>query len=127
MVETDLNTERLQKELYKYKGKIIRVIDGDTMDISVDLGFGITIEQRFRINDFDAPETWRPRNEAEKKHGEQATNRAKELLTGNFIYMESSKVPGIYGRYSTSIWLDDGRNFAEVMISEGFQKKEAYK
>lgn len=126
MVKTNLNIENLQKELYKYKGTINRVVDGDTMDISVDLGFGITIDQRFRIKDFDAPETWRPRNELEKEHGKQATDRAKELLVDKTIYMESSKVPGIYGRYSASIWLDDGRNFADVMISEGFQKKEKY-
>ena len=116
----------LLNSLYKYRAKIVRVVDADTMDITVDLGFGVTITQRFRINDYDAPETWRPRNEAEKVHGEQATSRAKELLVDKPIIIESSKVPGVYGRYSATIWLEDGRNFSEVMISEGFQKKEVY-
>ena len=113
-------------DLYQYKGKIDRVVDADTVDASLDLGFGITMTQRFRINDYDAPETWKPRNEAEKAHGKEATARAIELLVGKEVLFQSSKVPGIYGRYGATIWLEDGQNYAEVMISEGFSKKETY-
>jgi len=113
-------------ELYQYKGKILRIVDADTVDAELDLGFGITMTQRFRINDYDAPETWKPRNEKEKEHGSAATKRATELLVGKEILFKSSKVPGIYGRYGATIWLEDGRDFAEVMISEGFSKKKSY-
>lgn len=113
-------------ELYQYKGKILRVVDADTVDAAVDMGFGITMTQRFRLNDYDAPETWKPRNEAEKKHGKEATARAIELLIDKEILIKSTKVAGIYGRFGATIWLEDGRNFAEVMISEGFSKKEKY-
>ena len=113
-------------ELYIYKGKVIRVVDGDTIDAELDLGFGITMKQRFRMNDYDAPETWRPRNEAEEKHGQAAKKRAEELLLGKLIYLKSSKVPGIYGRYGATIWLEDGRDFVEIMISEGFEKRDEY-
>jgi len=113
-------------ELYQYKGKIVRVVDADTFDASLDLGFGISIEQRFRVNDYDAPETWRPRNEAENIHGKAATARAIELLMGKDLLFESTKVPGIYGRFGATIWLKDGSNYAQVMISEGFSKKEEY-
>lgn len=113
-------------ELYQYKAMITRVVDADTVDAKVDVGFGITMSQRFRINDYDAPETFRPRNEAEKLHGTEATNRAIELLVGKDILLKSTKVAGIYGRFGASIWLEDGRNYAEVMISEGFSKKEKY-
>jgi endonuclease YncB( thermonuclease family) len=82
--------------------------------------------QRFRINDYDAPETWRPKSEAEALHGEAATARAIELLIGKEVVFESTKIPGIYGRYGANIWLEDGRDFAQIMISEGFQKKEGY-
>lgn len=113
-------------ELYVYKGVVKRVVDADTFDIELDLGFGITMAQRFRINDYDAPETWKPRNEVEKAHGEEASARAEELLLGKTIYLKSSKVPGIYGRFGATIWLENGKDFAEVMISEGFSKKENY-
>lgn len=96
------------------------------MDAELDLGFGITMTQRFRIQEYDAPETWKPRNEAEKAHGKKATVRAIELLMEKEILFHSSKVPGIYGRYGATIWLEDGRNFAEVMINEGFSKKKNY-
>ena len=113
-------------ELYIYKGKVLRVVDADTVDAELDLGFGIKMTQRFRINDYDAPETWKPRNEAEKVHGQEATDRAIVLLMGKDLYFKSSKVPGIYGRYGSTIWLDDGRDYAEVMISEGFSKRDEY-
>jgi endonuclease YncB( thermonuclease family) len=96
------------------------------MDMEVDLGFSIKINQRFRIDGFDAPETWRPRNEAEREHGERATARAIELLMDKEIHIQSSKVAGIYGRYGATIWLEDGSDYAQVMISEGFSKKEKY-
>ena len=112
--------------LYQYKGKILNVVDADTVDASVDMGFGISMNQRFRINDYDAPETWRPRNEAENIHGKAATQRAIELLVGKDILIKSTKVAGIYGRFGATIWLEDGRNYAEVMINEGFTKKKNY-
>lgn len=113
-------------ELYVYKCKIINVVDADTVDAELDLGFGIKMTQRFRINDYDAPETWRPKSEAERIHGHEATTRAIQLLMGKDLYLKSSKVPGIYGRYGGTIWLEDGRDFKDVMISEGFSKKENY-
>jgi len=113
-------------ELYQYKGKVVRVVDADTVDAAVDMGFGITMTQRFRINDWDAPETYRPRNEAEKKHGTEATERAIELLMDKEILLKSTKVAGIYGRFGATIWLEDGRDYAEVMINEGFTKKKDY-
>lgn len=112
--------------MYKYKGVIDRVVDADTVDATLEVGFGISVTQRFRINNYDAPETWRPRNAEEKKHGLEATERAKELLVEKVLVFESSKIPGIYGRYSATIWLEDERNFVEVMISEGFSKRKSY-
>ena len=111
---------------YKYKGKVIRVVDADTVDAKLDLGFCLTVEQRFRIDSFDAPETWRPRNEAEAEHGERATKRAIELLMDKDLIFRTSKTAGIYGRYGAQIILPDGRDFANLMIYEGFEKRSDY-
>jgi len=113
-------------ELYQYKAKVIRVVDADTVDAQVDTGFGITMTQRFRINNFDAPEIYRPRNEEEKLHGQKATARAIELLIGKDILLKSTKVAGIYGRFGADIWLENGDNFIEVMINEGYSKRKDY-
>ena len=113
-------------QLYQYKAKVIRVVDADTVDADVDVGFGLTMRQRFRVNNFDAPETFRPRNEAEKIHGEKAKERAIELLIDKDILLKSTKVAGIYGRFGADIWLEDGRSFVEVMINEGFEKQKNY-
>jgi micrococcal nuclease len=116
----------MEKDLYKYRAEVTRVVDADTFDAIVDLGFGIKATYRFRINDYDAPETWRPSCEAEKIHGKEATARAIELVINKPVILRSTKLPGIYGRYGADIWLEDGRNYVEVMISEGFTKKEDY-
>lgn len=115
-----------QKLDYKYKGRIKRVVDADTVDAELDLGFGITMTQRFRIDGFDAPETWRPRNEAEKIHGTEATQRAIQLIEEEDLIFITSKTAGIYGRYGAQIFLKDGRDYAEVMLQEGFGKKDEY-
>jgi endonuclease YncB( thermonuclease family) len=111
---------------YEYKGRVLRVVDADTVDAQLDLGFGIMMTQRFRIDGFDAPETWRPRNEAEKRHGEQATQRAIELLSEKDLIFATSKTAGIYGRYGAEILLEDERDYAEVMVQEGFAKRDDY-
>jgi len=111
---------------YHYKGVVDNVVDGDTVDATIDVGFGISVKQRFRINDFDAPESWRPRNEAEKIHGEAAKARAKELLEDKELIFTTSKEVGIYGRYGASIELPNGTNFKDIMINEGFEKRDDY-
>lgn len=115
--------------MYEYKGTITRVVDGDTVDATLDLGFGIKFSLRVRIDDYDAPETWRPSCDEELQHGLQATKRAKELLEGKEAIIRTTKL-GIYGRYGASIFVSapgrDEANFANIMISEGFAKRKSY-
>jgi endonuclease YncB( thermonuclease family) len=105
---------------------VLNVVDADTIDARLDLGFGVTIERRFRIDSFDAAEIWRPSSEAEAQHGKDATERACELLLDRILIFTTSKTVGIYGRYGADITLPDGRNYSELMISEGFQKRDVY-
>lgn len=59
--------------MYTYRVKTInRIIDGDTIDVTIDLGFGINIDQRIRVAGIDSPEK-RTRNLAEKALGIDAT------------------------------------------------------
>lgn len=111
--------------MYHYKAIIRKVIDGDTIDATVDVGFSISINHRFRVHNFDAPESWRPRTEVEKIHGEAAKAKAIELLEGKTVTMTTYKLD-IYGRYAADIMLADGRDFATVMTELGMAKLETY-
>ena len=66
--------------MYEYKCKILRVVDGDTVDVDIDLGFGVWMhKERVRINGIDTPES-RTRDKEEKVFGLAAKERVKELL-----------------------------------------------
>jgi micrococcal nuclease len=112
--------------MYQYKAVIDRVVDGDTMDAIIDLGFNIKVKQRLRIDGFDAPEIWHPSNDKEQEHGYQAKARAVVLVEGKEVLVMTSKHPGIYNRYGAVVLLPDGQSFSEIMLLEGFQKKESY-
>jgi len=116
-------------ESYTYYVKVERVVDGDTIDAKVFMGFGLTQLIRFRLiaenhDYFDTPESWRPKTEAEREHGEAATARAKELLEGKTFLIKSIK-RGKY-RYVCKIVLEDGSDYGDNMINEGFLKRDSY-
>ena len=66
--------------MYEYKCKVIRVIDGDTVDVNIDLGFGVWLhKERVRIQGIDTPES-RTRDKEEKVYGLAAKAELKVLL-----------------------------------------------
>lgn len=66
--------------MYEYKARIIKIVDGDTVDVDIDLGFGIMLcDERVRIMGIDTPES-RTSDKLEKIFGLAAKNRLKELL-----------------------------------------------
>ena len=68
--------------MYEYRCKVIRVIDGDTVDVDIDLGFDIVLkDERVRIMGIDTPES-RTRDKVEKKFGLASKARLKELIGG---------------------------------------------
>ena len=67
--------------MYEYKAKLDRVIDGDTIDVNMDLGFDITIKKRIRLTGIDSPES-RTRDLEEKARGLAAKDRLKVILEG---------------------------------------------
>ena len=70
--------------MYEYKAKVHRIIDGDTVDVTIDLGFEMTTKQRIRLYGIDTPET-RTRDLKEKARGEYLesfyTQRHTKTLT----------------------------------------------
>ena len=108
--------------MYEYKVKITRVIDGDTCDIDVDLGFGIFTKDRIRFMGIDTPES-RTRNKKEKALGLAAKARLKEILKenkGNIILRTSKEGKGKFGRIIGTLLIYDGKTSVnQMLIDEG--------
>lgn len=112
------------KIMYEYKVKVIRVVDGDTVDVDIDLGFGIWLrKERVRIMGIDTPES-RTRDKVEKTFGLASKAKLKELLKdGAILKTQVSKkgedMKGKFGRILGDFILEDGRKATEVLIDEG--------
>ena len=112
---------------YVYRCIVTRVVDGDTCDVSIDLGFDCWIKDRVRLIGIDTPES-RTRNKKEKALGLAAKARLKELLKvasdipgkrgKKQVYLQTSKEgKGKFGRILGSIWVN-GQNVNDVLVSE---------
>ena len=107
--------------MYKYNARLNRIIDGDTIDVAIDLGFDIWINERVRLADINAPEV-RTRDKLEKKAGLEATAWLTEIFDKHEVFMLSTTEfnrTGKYGRTIGTVYLDDV-NVNELMVKEGF-------
>ena len=115
--------------MYEYRAHIIKVVDGDTVDVDIDLGFGIVLSnERVRINGIDTPES-RTRDKVEKKFGLAAKARLKSLLAKTCILKtqinkSGEDMKGKFGRilgdfdvYDAAT--DSWRPVTAVLIDEG--------
>ena len=117
-------------EKYIYRGKLERVVDGDTIDALIDVGFDIWIKKRIRYSGIDTWES-RTRNLEEKAKGLEAKARNKELLMevsskSGYFRLKSYGV-GKYGRVLGEIFIEDKDgnqlNINKTLISEGHAYK----
>ena len=83
--------------MYEYKADVYKVIDGDTVDLYIHLGFDITIKKRVRLLGIDTPEV-RTRDLEEKKKGIAAKDRLIELIGTKCIVRTQLDKAGKYGR-----------------------------
>ncbi len=87
--------------MYEYKAKLIRVVDGDTVDAMIDCGFSTFRKERIRLRGINAPES-RTRDKEEKKRGLAAKARLQELIeqdeNNEFMVQTSLDKKGKYGR-----------------------------
>ena len=109
--------------MFDYMVKVTRVVDGDTIDVSVDLGFDIWHNARVRMMGIDTPES-RTRNLAEKALGLASKARLKELLKGQKVRLECSKEgKGKFGRILAEVVTIDKEgneiNLNNRLIEEG--------
>lgn len=104
-------------EPFVYNAILDRVVDGDTVDVTLDLGFDVKLhKQRCRLAGIDTPES-RTRNLAEKKLGLAAKKRLEELCVNNFKIKSLGK--GKYGRILAIPYTEDGQDICKILIQEG--------
>ena len=108
--------------MYEYSAICDRVIDGDTIDARVDLGFNVWTFVRVRLYEIDAPES-RTRNEEEKLQGLRSKAYLKAIMDGcgGKIVLKSHGV-GKFGRCLGTIYVH-GENINERLIQEGYAKR----
>ena len=105
---------------YVYRAQVTNIVDGDTIDVLIDVGFGIYVTKRLRFLLID---TWEKRG-VEKEQGLIATDRLTELVnTAESVYIQTIlDAEGKYGRVLAWVWTeakDVLLNVNEVLLDEG--------
>ena len=115
--------------MYEYRATIVKIIDGDTVDVDIDLGFNVVLQdERVRIAGIDTPES-RTRDLEEKKFGLAAKARVKELLgktcvlktqinkNGEDMKGKFGRILGDFNVYDSTT--DSWKLLTSILISEG--------
>ena len=110
--------------MYEYRAQVINVVDGDTVDVDIDLGFDIILrDERVRIIGIDTPES-RTRDRVEKLFGNLASKRVKELLEGDVVLCtqlnkDGEDMRGKFGRVLGDFKIGD-KLLTEILVEEGY-------
>ena len=106
--------------MHEYKCTILRVVDGDTVDVDIDLGFGVWLrKERVRIHGIDTPES-RTRDLTEKKYGLAAKQFVKEILlvgSQQRLLTEKDKT-GKFGRILGKFLVHDVKEDREMHLGQ---------
>ena len=118
--------------MYEYRAYVNRVVDGDTVDVDIDLGFGILLrDERVRIMGIDTPES-RTRDKVEKIFGLASKERLKELLGKEAILKtqinkDGEDMKGKFGRvlgdFVVEEWEGQPQLVTDILIEEGHAVK----
>jgi len=110
--------------MYEYKCNIVKIVDGDTVDVDIDLGFGVWLkDERVRIMGIDTPES-RTRDKVEKKFGLASKAKLKSLLgkTGVLktqVNKNGEDMKGKFGRILGDFQVG-AKMVTEILCEEGF-------
>ncbi len=113
--------------MYEYKAKVIRVIDGDTIEVMIDLGFEVFAKEKIRFARIDTPETHGVKKEsAEYQAGMVATNFVIDWMNkcNHEIMLKTSKnTDGGFGRFLAEVYIVDKdgetENLNDLLLEKG--------
>ena len=113
-----------EHKLYHYKALVRRVVDGDTIDVTLDLGFGVHLKERVRFFGINAPET-RTRDKDEKKRGLAAKAFVRDALKLNkncCVIRTRFNSKGKFGRILGVVYVE-GENLNSALVDKGLAKR----
>lgn len=114
--------------MYFYKAKLIRIVDSDTIDAEIDLGFDMTIRQRIRLYGVLTPNS-RSNDLQEKELGLATKSKLIELLPREFYVETVLNRRGKYGRVLGTVYYKDQNgeyvNVNQMMIDSGHAKSHS--
>lgn len=103
--------------MYRYKAWVKRVVDGDTVDCEVDLGFNIKTHIRFRLAGIDTPEI----RGVEKEEGLKSKAYLISLIKNTDSIIVESHKTGKFGRWLGTLYIDE-LNVNEDLVKNGYAK-----
>lgn len=122
--------------MFTYKAKCTNVVDGDTVDLRVSLGFGVYFDERFRLAGINTPETYGVKKGSEEYvAGKAATAEVERLILNKEIIVRTEKdKKGKYGRYLAYIYTEldsESPTFPDSclndhLVSEGLAEYKEY-
>ena len=106
--------------MYLYEAKVVKIVDGDTIDLDVILGFYMTARIRFRLKGIDTPEIRGP----ERPEGLEAKQFVEDFLgpIGSICTVQSYKT-GKYGRWIGEIWNYNNENLGDALIDNNHAER----
>lgn len=110
--------------MYEYSATVTNIVDGDTIDVAIDLGFYITISERVRFAGIDAYETKliKGASQEDKEKGLAAKEFLRELIINKAVKLQTIKQKDKYGRFLAIVFLQDV-NVNDLLIEKGFAVK----
>jgi micrococcal nuclease len=110
--------KRHKKTPFRYTGcEVLKVLDGDTIDLRINCGFSIFVKKRVRFYGINTPET-RTRDKAEKALGLACKERMKELVKDGVCDLDSYEL-GKFGRVIGVVWVGSKNLNKEMLKMEG--------
>jgi len=110
--------------MYEYRAKVLRWVDGDTVDVEIDLGLKIRVEQRIRLAGINTPET-NSRDQAQKTRGIQAVMVAARLAPPSLCVTIRTQKPSPddkYGRWMAEVINSEGKSINQELLIQGLAK-----
>jgi micrococcal nuclease len=112
------------EETWVRHATVVKVVDGDTMDLDVNLGYRVTFSDRFRLYGIDTPEVYGVKKTSEEyQKGLKASAFAKEWVAKQEgkVLVRSAKDRGKYGRWLATIYAADGEgeSLNDLLVSSG--------
>lgn len=109
--------------MYTYKAKLIRAVEGDTIDADIDLGFDLSIRQRVKLYGIATPDI-KSKDLETKQKALDVKSRLIEMLGNGFVVETILNKRGKYGRVMGIVYIEDSSNnlinVNKLLIEEGF-------